>query len=137
MWLRQKVKVKVLCLSDIKTSQYTPQCTTENIVVLRKCLFLMCCYIWFSIVISDLPYPLDCRFLWDYVYQVLSDSRYESFIKWDDPQTMVFRIVDPNGLARLWGNQKVCEMTTKATTHLIGKVIIKILISNDFFFHTE
>lgn len=49
----------------------------------------------------------DCRLLWDYVYQLLSDSRYEGFIRWEDHESKVFRIVDPNGLARLWGNHKV------------------------------
>lgn len=49
----------------------------------------------------------DCRLLWDYVYQLLADSRYEPFIRWEDRETKVFRVVDPNGLARLWGNHKV------------------------------
>uniref|UniRef100_A0A3Q4I7E0 ETS variant transcription factor 6 n=1 Tax=Neolamprologus brichardi TaxID=32507 RepID=A0A3Q4I7E0_NEOBR len=49
----------------------------------------------------------DCRLLWDYVYQLLSDSRYENYIRWEDPESKVFRIMDPNGLARLWGNHKV------------------------------
>ncbi|MED6239351.1 hypothetical protein ATANTOWER_005209, partial [Ataeniobius toweri] len=48
----------------------------------------------------------DCRLLWDYVYQLLSDSRYENYIRWEDPDSKVFRIMDPNGLARLWGNHK-------------------------------
>lgn len=50
---------------------------------------------------------VDCRLLWDYVYQLLSDSRYENFIRWEDKESKIFRIVDPNGLARLWGNHKV------------------------------
>lgn len=49
----------------------------------------------------------DCRLLWDYVYQLLSDSRYESYIRWEDKDAKIFRVVDPNGLARLWGNHKV------------------------------
>lgn len=55
----------------------------------------------------------DCRLLWDYVYQLLSDSRYENYIRWEDPESKVFRIMDPNGLARLWGNHKV-------STHSVG-----------------
>lgn len=51
--------------------------------------------------------PPDCRLLWDYVYQLLSDSRYENYIRWEDAESKVFRIMDPNGLARLWGNHKV------------------------------
>lgn len=55
-----------------------------------------------------LPFSsVDCRLLWDYVYQLLSDSRYENFIRWEDKESKIFRIVDPNGLARLWGNHKV------------------------------
>ncbi|XP_012862202.1 transcription factor ETV7 [Echinops telfairi] len=49
----------------------------------------------------------DCRLLWDYVYQLLSDARYEPYIKWEDKDAKIFRVVDPNGLARLWGNHKV------------------------------
>ncbi|NWW46328.1 ETV7 factor, partial [Pedionomus torquatus] len=48
----------------------------------------------------------DCRLLWDYVYQLLSDSHYEPYIKWEDKEAKVFRIVNPNGLAQLWGNHK-------------------------------
>lgn len=62
----------------------------------------------------------DCRLLWDYVYQLLSDSRYENYIRWEDTETKVFRIMDPNGLARLWGNHKVTNYTPQC---LIGKGI--------------
>ncbi|XP_027885216.1 transcription factor ETV7 isoform X2 [Xiphophorus couchianus] len=48
----------------------------------------------------------ECRLLWDYVYQLLCDDRYQDYIRWEDPDTHVFRVVDPNGLARLWGNHK-------------------------------
>ncbi|XP_064029875.1 transcription factor ETV7 isoform X2 [Pogoniulus pusillus] len=60
---------------------------------------------------AALPAPVDgkiadCRLLWDYVYQLLSDSRYEPYIRWEDRQAKVFRVVSPNGLAQLWGNHK-------------------------------
>ncbi|XP_068121665.1 transcription factor ETV7-like [Hyperolius riggenbachi] len=48
----------------------------------------------------------DCRLLWDYLYHLLDDKRYESFIKWEDKDSRVFRVVDPNKLASLWGNHK-------------------------------
>ena len=41
------------------------------------------------------------------MYQLLSDTRYEPYIKWEDKNAKIFRVVDPNGLARLWGNHKV------------------------------
>nr|XP_033773366.1 transcription factor ETV7 isoform X2 [Geotrypetes seraphini] len=44
----------------------------------------------------------DCKLLWNYVYQLLSDSRYESYIKWEEKEARTFRVVDPNGLAKLW-----------------------------------
>uniref|UniRef100_UPI00398ED7A2 transcription factor ETV6-like n=1 Tax=Pristiophorus japonicus TaxID=55135 RepID=UPI00398ED7A2 len=72
----------------------------------------------------------DCRLLWDYVYQLLSDSRYEGFIRWEDHESKVFRIVDPNGLARLWGNHKnrtnmTYEKMSRALRHYYKLNIIK------------
>ena len=64
------------------------------------------------------PDPPDCRLLWDYVYQLLSDSRYENYIRWEDPTSKVFRIMDPNGLARLWGNHKVTRIALGGQTRL-------------------
>ncbi|ETE68483.1 Transcription factor ETV7, partial [Ophiophagus hannah] len=49
----------------------------------------------------------DCRLLLDYIYRLLSDSQYESVIKWEDKETKIFRVVNPHGLAGLWGNHKV------------------------------
>lgn len=68
--------------------------TSTVTVMLRPCFALLWVF-------------TDCRLLWDYVYQLLSDSRYENYIRWEDPESKVFRIMDPNGLARLWGNHKV------------------------------
>ncbi|KAM9705211.1 LOW QUALITY PROTEIN: transcription factor ETV6-like, partial [Menidia menidia] len=72
----------------------------------------------------------DCRLLWDYVYQLLSDSRYENFIRWEDPESKVFRIMDPNGLARLWGNHKnrtnmTYEKMSRALRHYYKLNIIR------------
>ncbi|GCC19053.1 hypothetical protein chiPu_0020958 [Chiloscyllium punctatum] len=72
----------------------------------------------------------DCRLLWDYVYQLLSDSRYEAFIRWEDHESKVFRIVDPNGLARMWGNHKnrtnmTYEKMSRALRHYYKLNIIK------------
>ena len=48
------------------------------------------------------------RLLWDFLQQLLNDSqqRYTSYIAWKNKDTGVFKIVDPSGLARLWGIQK-------------------------------
>lgn len=72
----------------------------------------------------------DCRLLWDYVYQLLSDSRYENFIRWEDKESKIFRIVDPNGLARLWGNHKnrtnmTYEKMSRALRHYYKLNIIR------------
>lgn len=48
------------------------------------------------------------RLLWDFLQQLLNDpgQRYTSYIQWKNKETGVFKIVDPAGLARLWGVQK-------------------------------
>lgn len=48
------------------------------------------------------------RLLWDFLQQLLNDpsQRYSSYIAWKCRDTGVFKIVDPAGLARLWGKQK-------------------------------
>ncbi|XP_042215424.1 ets DNA-binding protein pokkuri-like isoform X2 [Homarus americanus] len=48
------------------------------------------------------------RLLWDFLQQLLNDpqQRYSRYIAWKNRDTGVFKIVDPPGLARLWGIQK-------------------------------
>ncbi|NWS21513.1 ETV7 factor, partial [Pachyramphus minor] len=72
----------------------------------------------------------DCRLLWEYVYQLLSDSRYEPYIRWEDKAAKVFRVVNPNGLAQLWGNHKnrmnmTYEKMSRALRHYYKLNIIK------------
>ncbi|NXV80313.1 ETV7 factor, partial [Atlantisia rogersi] len=84
---------------------------------------------------TALPAPADgkiadCRLLWDYVYQLLSDRRYEPYIKWEDKEAKVFRVVNPNGLAQLWGNHKnrmnmTYEKMSRALRHYYKLNIIK------------
>ncbi|XP_071434737.1 transcription factor ETV7 [Pithys albifrons albifrons] len=72
----------------------------------------------------------DCRLLWEYVYQLLSDSRYKPYIRWEDKEAKVFRVVNPNGLAQLWGNHKnrvnmTYEKMSRALRHYYKLNIIK------------
>ncbi|NWH68463.1 ETV7 factor, partial [Geococcyx californianus] len=72
----------------------------------------------------------DCRLLWDYVYQLLSDSRYEPYVKWEDKEAKIFRVINPNGLAQLWGNHKnrtnmTYEKMSRALRHYYKLNIIK------------
>uniref|UniRef100_A0A4W6EQL9 ETS variant transcription factor 7 n=1 Tax=Lates calcarifer TaxID=8187 RepID=A0A4W6EQL9_LATCA len=72
----------------------------------------------------------ECRLLWDYVYQLLCDDRYQEYIRWEDRDSLVFRVVDPNGLARLWGNHKnrdnmTYEKMSRALRHYYKLNIIK------------
>ncbi|XP_055542596.1 ets DNA-binding protein pokkuri [Wyeomyia smithii] len=48
------------------------------------------------------------RLLWDFLQQLLNDpsQRYSRYIAWKCRDTGVFKIVDPAGLAKLWGQQK-------------------------------
>ncbi|KAM9828167.1 transcription factor ETV7 isoform 1-T1 [Syngnathus typhle] len=72
----------------------------------------------------------ECRFLWDYVYNLLCDDQYEEYIRWEDRGSQVFRVVDPNGLARLWGHHKnrdnmTYEKMSRALRHYYKLNIIK------------
>ncbi|NXM58700.1 ETV7 factor, partial [Illadopsis cleaveri] len=72
----------------------------------------------------------DCRLLWEYVYQLLSDRRYEPYIRWEDREARVFRVVNPSGLAQLWGNHKnrmnmTYEKMSRALRHYYKLNIIK------------
>uniref|UniRef100_A0A6B2EHV1 Putative transcription factor nerf n=1 Tax=Phlebotomus kandelakii TaxID=1109342 RepID=A0A6B2EHV1_9DIPT len=58
---------------------------------------------------TDSPEPnTNGRLLWDFLQQLLNDpaQRYSSYIAWKCRDTGVFKIVDPAGLAKLWGIQK-------------------------------
>ncbi|NWV25855.1 ETV7 factor, partial [Origma solitaria] len=84
---------------------------------------------------ATLSAPVDgkiagCRLLWEYVYQLLCNSRYEPYIRWEDKEAKVFRVVNPNGLAQLWGNHKnrmnmTYEKMSRALRHYYKLNIIK------------
>ncbi|XP_069930249.1 transcription factor ETV7 isoform X1 [Oryctolagus cuniculus] len=72
----------------------------------------------------------DCRLLWDFVYQLLLDPRYEPYIRWEDKDAKIFRVVDPNGLAGLWGKHKnrvnmTYEKLSRALRHYYKLNIIR------------
>ncbi|XP_059904635.1 transcription factor ETV7 isoform X1 [Gadus macrocephalus] len=72
----------------------------------------------------------ECRLLWDYVYQLLCDPHYRAYIRWEDQKRLVFKVVDPNGLARLWGNHKsrdnmTYEKMSRALRHYYKLNIIR------------
>ncbi len=52
------------------------------------------------------PDSKNCRILWEYLYLLLQNSAYASVIRWEDENQMVFRIVQAEKLAALWGLQK-------------------------------
>ncbi|XP_054373286.1 LOW QUALITY PROTEIN: transcription factor ETV7 [Molothrus ater] len=72
----------------------------------------------------------DCRLLWEFVYQLLADRHYEPYIRWEDREAKVFRVVNPNGLAQLWGSHKnrmnmTYEKMSRALRHYYKLNIIK------------
>ena len=52
------------------------------------------------------PNSKNCRILWEYLFLLLQDPAYSSVIKWEDDTKMIFRIVQAEKLAALWGLQK-------------------------------
>jgi hypothetical protein len=49
------------------------------------------------------PNSKNCRILWEYLYLLLQNPNYSSVIRWEDDKNMVFRIVQAEKLAALWG----------------------------------
>ncbi|XP_033752821.1 transcription factor ETV6-like isoform X2 [Pecten maximus] len=49
----------------------------------------------------------ECRLLWEFIYQLLQNPhQYSNYVCWENTQDYVFRIINPTGLAQLWGHQK-------------------------------
>ncbi|XP_038068891.1 uncharacterized protein LOC119738174 [Patiria miniata] len=48
----------------------------------------------------------ECRLLWDFLAQLLNDDRYTPYISWEEKDKLIFRIVDPTAVAKMWGRQK-------------------------------
>jgi len=48
----------------------------------------------------------DGRLLWEFLGDLLVDGRHRDLIRWEDRKTRTFIIVDPAGLAGLWGDHK-------------------------------
>ena len=39
----------------------------------------------------------DCRLLWEFIYQLLMNSKYSGYVNWESKEDYVFRIVNPTG----------------------------------------
>ncbi|XP_046335465.1 transcription factor ETV6-like isoform X1 [Haliotis rufescens] len=48
----------------------------------------------------------DCRLLWEFIHQLLLDPKYRDYVSWEKQEELIFRIINPTGLAELWGYQK-------------------------------
>lgn len=80
---------------------------SEKVHTIQFCIFFL--YpILCSLKTSFFSLFPDGRLLWDFLQQLLNDpsQRYTSYIAWKNRDSGVFKIVDPAGLAKLWGIQK-------------------------------
>jgi hypothetical protein len=59
-------------------------------------------FVLLKIFISNF-FILDCRILWEFLYILLEDPHYESIIHWENREKMIFRIIQADKLAALWG----------------------------------
>ncbi|XP_012936605.1 ETS domain-containing transcription factor ERF [Aplysia californica] len=50
----------------------------------------------------------ECRLLWEFIYQLLEDSKYQHIVSWDreSEHELTFLIKNPTDLATFWGRQK-------------------------------
>ena len=61
---------------------------------------------------------LDCRILWEFLYILLEDPHYESIIHWENREKMIFRIIQADKLAALWGKSFVDHVISFSTFDL-------------------
>lgn len=57
------------------------------------------CCVWIYLIL----FYIDCRILWEFLYILLEDPNYESIIHWENREKMIFRIIQADKLAALWG----------------------------------
>ena len=62
----------------------------------------------------------NCRILWEYLYLLLQNNNYNSVIRWEDEANMVFRIVQAEKLAALWG---LCFLVFFVVTFFLSCVL--------------
>lgn len=56
----------------------------------------------------------DCLHVWEFLRDLLRDSRYNNkIIKWLDQKKGVFKILDPNSVSLLWGKKKLKKSDMK------------------------
>ncbi|KAK3699147.1 hypothetical protein QZH41_002464 [Actinostola sp. cb2023] len=54
---------------------------------------------------EDFP-KANCQFLWEFLHHLLISKRYEQCIAWKNANRGIFRMVDHNMVAKLWGKHK-------------------------------
>lgn len=77
---------------------------------------------------DDLPH-IHCQYLWEFLHQILLEKQ-NKYIAWKNQTKGVFRLLDHNGLARLWGKQKnrknmTYEKLSRALRYYYSKNILK------------
>lgn len=66
---------------------------SREVVYLSFYLFRLRCPPW-SVFFSLSP---DCRLLWEFIYQLLCDDKFSSYVSWERQEEYVFRINNPTG----------------------------------------
>ncbi|XP_068671729.1 ETS-related transcription factor Elf-4-like [Montipora foliosa] len=77
---------------------------------------------------DNLPH-FQCHYLWEFLHHILLDKD-NKYIEWKNKTKGVFRLVDHNGLARLWGRQKnrknmTYEKLSRALRYYYSKNILQ------------
>ncbi|XP_078348376.1 uncharacterized protein LOC144633369 [Oculina patagonica] len=77
---------------------------------------------------EELPH-FHCQYLWEFLHHILLE-KHNKYITWKNQSKGVFRLIDHNGLARLWGRQKnrknmTYEKLSRALRYYYSKNILK------------
>ena len=58
------------------------------------------------IVFTDDVLDFHCQYLWEFLHHLLAGKKYSNIITWRNETKGIFRLLDHNSVARLWGVQK-------------------------------
>lgn len=77
---------------------------------------------------DDLPH-IHCQYLWEFLHRILLEKQ-NKYIEWKNQTKGVFRLIDHNGLAKLWGRQKnrknmTYEKLSRALRYYYSKNILR------------
>lgn len=96
----------IIYFNQMYNVSFTTKITALDFAFSPPNFFLKRIFLFGDDVIIYLCSFIDCRLLWEFIYQLLQNPCYKEYVCWEKLDDYVFRINNPTGLAQLWGHQK-------------------------------